>query len=102
MRTLGIVAVLMLSGCTAVQNVKYAAEHSPQYQAGTASYKAGFENGCHSRVSEVREWLPMKGDAFIRDDARMKTDHDYALGWNDGVRRCGGDGSAAPIIVMPK
>lgn len=88
MRAVALVSVVMLSACSAQQITKMEIENDPSMAAQPVAYRQGFEEGCQSGVQEGRGWIA--GDDFKRDDARMKSDGDYALGWNDGARRCAG------------
>lgn len=83
---LGVVAVLGLAGCTAQQIIERKIGEDPTIAQRPAAYRQGFDDGCQSGLFEFRGDL--MGDKFVRDDARMRSDNDYALGWNDGARRC--------------
>jgi hypothetical protein len=79
-----ILIVFALSACSAQGIVDRALADVDS--AAPEAYRAGYESGCRSSVMARTAGQPR--DARVRDDARMKSDADYALGWNDGYRRC--------------
>jgi hypothetical protein len=59
--------------------------------AQSLTYDEGWRDGCSSGLYErsIRFYgKPLAVDRFKRDDARFRTDRDYALGWNDGRGSC--------------
>ena len=48
------------------------------------SYKAGFDDGCHSGRQAAGSYF----DQFAKDQARFNSDGDYAQGWSDAFRQC--------------
>ena len=77
-----LMTLLMVSGCASDSLVQRAYNESAGKPEG---YRVGKADGCSSALKE-RAYL-WKGE-FKRDDARMKSDGDYALGWADGYRGC--------------
>jgi hypothetical protein len=94
--------ILLAAGCSTQQIVERNAVSSDRYQEGTPAYRAGWEHGCGSRIHEGRGWMGIAGDRFVRDDARMQTDSDYALGWHDGARNCDVTSGGGSFIYAPR
>jgi hypothetical protein len=86
MKTLAaITAAALLVGCgtKAVTELEAVAQ--------TSSYEQGFDDGCKTGLYERNiEFYgrPLAVDRFTRDDARFKTDKEYALAWDEGRRSC--------------
>lgn len=85
----------MLSGCASDwiverETARNSADKPP-------AYAAGYSDGCNTGIKENNMAFAGKN---VRDDARMKTDADYALGWNDGARQCGQMGSGGGAYVI--
>lgn len=89
--------LILLAGCateTLVEN------RMNLIQPGTSvAHQAGYRDGCYTVVTET---CMGTGGGFRRDDARMKTDADYALGWGDGARICSCAGSSYMFMPVKK
>lgn len=98
-------AALVLAGCGSAQQITQSAmDEDPQIASKPAGYRDGFREGCHSGIRERRGLLggAWGDDQFIRDDARMKSDQDYAIGWQDGARRCSARIGGSMFIYTPR
>ncbi len=95
MRIAVALMLLGLAGCTTQQladsNVsKLAPDVAP-------TYKVGYGDGCYTVIAES---CSATGRGAIRRDILLiKTDREYAAGWNDGARACTCAGSA--FIYIP-
>jgi len=59
--------------------------------AQRTSYNQGFDDGCQSGLYERNVdfyGAPLGVDEFRRDDARFRTDKEYARAWNEGRESC--------------
>ncbi len=85
MRALPLIFALLLAGCSIaparLERERAAIRDKPP------AYQAGYMEGCESSLSES-EIIPKDEAKYRRDDARMKTDPEYALGWNDARWKC--------------
>ena len=99
MRTtvLMLLLVSMLVGCATETLVERRMNLMPPNLS--ESGKAGYADGCQTVVTET---CMATGGAFRRDDARMKTDQDYAMGWGDGTRICSCAGNSYMFVPMNK
>ncbi|NSX54160.1 hypothetical protein [Parasulfitobacter algicola] len=50
----------------------------------SASYRAGFDDGCHSGRQAAGDLF----EQFRKDQTRFNSDRDYAQGWSDAFRQC--------------
>ena len=96
MRFAAIFMLLVLTGCTTQQFVeKRVAQLAPGVPP---TYKTGYSDGCYTVVNETCS--SSQAGAARRDTALIKSDRDYALGWNDGVRTCSCAGTAYMFIPL--
>lgn len=93
-------ALACLAGCASVASQTASFEEREVPKDSHPSYKVGFHEGCYSAVS--RFWQGFATDvAYKRDEARMRSDQEYQIGWNDGAMKCNLSGAASPMIIMP-
>lgn len=85
MRIAALFLVLLMSACSIVPGRLERARESVKDKP--AAYQAGYMEGCESALTEL-EAVWGNEAKWRRDDARMKSDGDYALGWNDGRWKC--------------
>jgi hypothetical protein len=105
MRRLMLVGVVVmgLSGCmTADKGVADYLRYLPE--TATPEYRKGYEDGCHTGMHE--RCIYTQDTREVRDEARMRSDVEYSLGWQDGARKCGMACAAAyggsPMIIRTK
>lgn len=85
MRTLPLLLVLLIAGCGL--GPRMLERQRATIQDKPAAYQSGYMHGCESILSES-DMVPKEDAIYRRDDARMKADAEYALGWNDGHWKC--------------
>lgn len=88
----------LLSGCLHAGETSHKLAAEDEHAAKPAAWRDGFRDGCHTVMSE--QCLTVQDREHRRDDARMRADRDYEIGWNDGARRCGF--CATPMIIFPR
>lgn len=85
MRAMPLLLVLLIAGCSIVPGRLERARESVKDKP--LAYQSAYMDGCESALTEL-EAVWGNEAKWRRDDARMKTDPDYALGWNDGRWKC--------------
>lgn len=81
---IAISTAALLTGCGTDAMSGRVAAQSPAYQQG---WSDGCESGVYRRDVEY-SGTPQASDRFTRDEARFRTDHEYARGWSDGETSC--------------
>jgi hypothetical protein len=86
MRTLPVFLLCaLLASCSIVPD--RLAKASESVRDKPPAYQTGHAEGCESALTQL-DPVPGPQAKWRRDDSRMKTDPDYALGWNDGRWKC--------------
>lgn len=86
MKHLTLLLLCLALGACGIAERRLAKERDA-VQDKSAAYQTGYMEGCESSLSKS-EIIPSDEARYKRDDERMKTDADYALGWNDARWKC--------------
>jgi len=94
MKTMVVILAAVLAGC--VSAMDRAGTLTERFAADqTASYKDGFREGCNTTM--VEQCMHTTGQPS-RDEARMRADQEYSIGWNDGARKCNFCGTSFMVV----
>jgi hypothetical protein len=69
---------VIVAGCAVDGTAPASSDRSTPQRYNLTGYSAGFKQGFGDACASPRR----------RDDARFKSEGDYALGWNDGSSMC--------------
>ena len=85
MRRAAVLLSLLLTGCSwsdvLVQEMRALPPNS------SFGWKQGYQDGCKTGIAN-HGGIAFDKPAAARDDARMKSEKDYAAGWAQGERNC--------------
>lgn len=102
-RTIGsALAAAALTGCISAAEISSnRAAELPRNSH--PSYVQGFKDGCYSITSQKRNDLgQVKDAAFVRDEAKMRSDTEYRIGWGDGAMKCDYSAPGTMFLFVPR
>ena len=98
MKRIRLLLLVLLGGCaSAMTTADRMTSRLPETAA--PEYKQGYREGCNTAL--VEQCMHTTGDR-TRDEARMRTDKEYSIGWYDGAQACNICASSYVFVPIPK